>query len=275
MAQIQWYPGHMAKTIRQIKEMITHVDVIVEVVDARIPIASRNPVLKQFSETKNHLVVFNKADLALEAPLDKWLSKFREKGYKTLAFTATKTKEKNRLLHAIMSFGFQKNRPIRALIVGIPNVGKSTIINLLSDKKKRTVKNMPGVTKELQKIHINDQLDVIDSPGLLWPKFEDPIVGQKLALLGSIKDTILPKDQVCLFGFEYLLKYHNESFRSLYSFEPTENIFDVYDFIGINRGCYIRKGMIDYERVYDLFLYDIRHSKFGPMMLDREYDESI
>ncbi len=280
MKQIQWYPGHMAKTKRIVADKIKLIDVVIELLDARIPLSSRNPVIKELIGKKHHLVIFNKSDLADENELSKWKKHFEELGIYTLNVDSISGKGVNRIypkLREIMAPTFKKEisqgrkeRPIRTMILGIPNVGKSTLINKIAKKGKLNAEDRPGVTRQTQYIRVNQDMELLDTPGILWPKFEDDDVAFKLALIGAIKDDILPKDDVCIYGFKLLDRYYKKQFEERYNIIVNiDDVVSIFDDIGRKRGCIIRGNQIDYERVSDLFLHDFRHGRFGKIMLDR------
>ncbi len=280
MKQIQWYPGHMAKTKKEIKEKTKMVDVVLELLDARIPFSSQNPVIQQLTEKKPRVVLLNKADLADPGELDKWIKYFEDKGFKTLNINALSGKGVDKILPMLRIMmrdvvekekaRGRKERPIRTMILGIPNVGKSTLINKLANKKKLVAQDRPGVTKKTQYIRVGQDLELLDTPGILWPKFDDDDVAFRLALTGAIKDNILPIDEIVIYGFKFLNKFYLKRFEERYNIKvDLEDIVGIYDSIGINRGCLLPGKHIDYDRVNELFLYDFRHEKFGKIILDR------
>ncbi len=280
MKQIQWYPGHMAKTKKEIKEKTKMVDVVLELLDARIPFSSQNPVIQQLTERKPRIILLNKADLSDQVELNKWVKYFEDKGFKTLKINALSGKGVDKILPLLRTMMVdvverekakgRKERPIRTMILGIPNVGKSTLINSLAKKKKLVAQDRPGVTKKTQYIRVGQDLELLDTPGILWPKFDDEDVAYRLALTGAIKDDILPIDEIVIYGFKFLNKFYLRKFEERYNIEvDIENIIEIYDNIGIKRGSLLPGKVIDYDRVNDLFLYDFRHQKFGKIILDR------
>ncbi len=278
MKQIQWYPGHMAKTKRQLKEKMKQIDVVLELVDARAPFSSMNPIIPEISQTTQRVVVMNKADLADQQHLDQWQIFFAKQGIPSIFVNAQHQKTTQKLYtlidtvtedirHKAQERGI--NDPIiRIMIVGIPNVGKSTIINQLAGKKKLKIGDKPGVTRQTQFITVKKGLEVMDTPGILWPKFDDEAIALKLALIGAIKDSILPIDNVVIYGLNYLIEHKPEKLKTHYDIELSDDIVEVLDNIGRARGCIMRGNEIDYDRVYSLFLHDFRHLKFGPLCLD-------
>ncbi len=280
MAQLQWYPGHMAKTKRQVIEKLKLVDCVIELLDARAPMSSRNPMIDEIVRHKPRVVVMMKKDLADIEGLRKWLSYFEEKGAIALAINAFDRKDLPKVVKAAelsaagvlakeASKGRQK-RAVRAMILGIPNVGKSTLINQLIQKRVLTVGDRPGVTKNIQMIRIHEDIELMDTPGILWPKFEDPEVAKRLALLGTLKDHLIPLDEIVIYGFNYLEKYHPQHFEERYQFTlDTNNIVAIFDGIGERMGCFTKGREIDYDRVIDIFLNDFREGRLGKVMLDR------
>ncbi len=280
MAKINYYPGHMAKTKRQIKERLKLIDIVIELVDARAPKACMNPELAPLIGSKPKLILFNKADLADKKGLEAWRDHFSKRGVNTLSINALSGRNVNRIVplsKEILRPLFEKEarkgrreRPVRALIVGIPNVGKSTLINRLVDKKATKVGDTPGITRHLQVIRIHEDMELLDTPGILWPKLDDHDTAMKLALLGTIKDHLVPRDEVVIYGFDILRKHYKEAFEKRYdmTIENDDESLDIFDKIGRRRGTLQRGGEIDYERVMDHFLYDFRHQQFGPLMLE-------
>lgn len=279
MKQIQWYPGHMAKTKKQVKEKIKMVDVVLELLDARIPFSSQNPVIKELIGNKPRVILLNKADLSDPIELDKWVSFFESKGTKTLKINSINGMGVDKIKGVLKELLKDKiakeisrgriERPIRSMILGIPNVGKSTLINRLANKKKLIAEDRPGVTKHTQYIRVGQDFELLDTPGILWPKFDSIDVALKLAITGAIKDDILPIDDVAIYGFRYLNQYHLDRFEERYSIKvDIDDILKIYDDIGTKRGCLLPGKKIDYDRVNDLFLHDFRHQKFGKITLD-------
>lgn len=280
MKQIHWYPGHMAKTKRVIAEKMKAIDVVLELLDARIPYSSQNPVVAEVTGNKPRVILLNKADLADEKELDKWIKHFEGLGFKTLKINAVTGQGVSKILpvlkevtQAVRAKDISRGRitrPIRSMILGIPNVGKSTLINRLANKKKLVVQDRPGVTRQTQYIRIGKEMELLDTPGILWPKFDDNDVAFRLALTGAIKDDILPLDDVVIYGFRILDKYYKRRFEERYDIKvDIENIVGIYDSIGTRRGCLLPGKQINYERVSELFLQDFRHQKFGKIMIDR------
>lgn len=276
---IQWFPGHMAKARRQVTEKLKLVDIIIELVDARIPISSRNPMIDEVVQHKPRLVLLNKADMADKMLTNQWIEYFSEQGIKALAVNAqggTGLGDIVRASKEILSEKFDrmkargmKPRAIRAMIVGIPNVGKSTLINRLAKKNIAKTGNTPGVTKAQQWIKVGKEMELLDTPGILWPKFEDEEVGYKLALTGAIKDTILNLQDIAVYGLRYLEKHYPKRLEERYGIDEfPEEIVEVFDKIGTLRGCLISGGGVDYDKTSDLIVRDIRSERLGKITFD-------
>lgn len=276
MTTIQWFPGHMAKARRQVTEKLTLVDVIFELVDARIPLSSRNPILDELIGDKPRIVILNKSDLADEALTQKWVSYFNKQGISAVPIVAQEgigmkkvMSEAKRLLKPKfdrMAAQGRKPRPIRAMSIGIPNVGKSTLINRFVKKNIAKTGNRPGVTKAQQWLRLNKELDLLDTPGILWPKFEDPEVGKKLALTGAIKDTILQLDDIALYGIEVMQQHYPEQLADRYKLTAEEIVLpspEMLMLITEKRG--FRE---DYSRAAEMIIYEIRSGKVGRYTLD-------
>jgi ribosome biogenesis GTPase A len=283
---IQWFPGHMAKARREVTEKLKLVDVIFELVDARVPYSSRNPMIDEIIQHKPRIVLLNKADMADKAVTDEWLRFYREKGITALAINSQAgtglkqiVQEAKVLLKdkfdRLKSKGVVKPRAIRAMIVGIPNAGKSTLINRLAGKNIAQTGNRPGVTKSQQWIKVGKELELLDTPGILWPKFEDPEVGVKLAVTGAIKDTLLNLQDLAVYSLRFLEKHYPERLQERYKLERLpEDIVELFDRIGDVRGCRMPGGYVDYDKVAELVIREIRSEKMGPLTFERPEDLS-
>jgi ribosome biogenesis GTPase A len=281
---IQWFPGHMAKARREVTEKLKLVDVIFELVDARVPYSSRNPMIDEIIQHKPRIVLLNKADMADKAVTDEWLRFYREKGITALAINSQAgtglkqiVQEAKVLLKdkfdRLKSKGVVKPRAIRAMIVGIPNAGKSTLINRLAGKNIAQTGNRPGVTKSQQWIKVGKELELLDTPGILWPKFEDPEVGIKLAVTGAIKDTLLNLQDLAVYSLRFLEKHYPERLQERYKLERLpEDIVELFDKIGDFRGCRMPGGYVDYDKVAELVIREIRSEKMGPLTFERPED---
>jgi len=277
---IQWFPGHMAKARRQVTEKLKLVDIIFELVDARIPYSSRNPMIDEIIQHKPRLVLLNKADMADKEITKQWIRFFQNQGIKALAINSQAGLGMKEIVNAaqeILQEKFDrlrakgvKPRAIRAMIVGIPNAGKSTLINRLAKKNIAKTGNTPGVTKAQQWIKVGKDLELLDTPGILWPKFEDQEVGLKLALTGAIKDTILNLQDIAIYAIRFLEKEYPERLKDRYKLDGiSEDIVEILNEIGEFRGCYMSGKEIDYDKVTDLIIREFRTEKFGAITLER------
>jgi ribosome biogenesis GTPase A len=280
---IQWFPGHMAKARREVTEKLKLVDIIIELVDARIPYSSRNPMIDEIIQHKPRLVLLNKADMADKDATKQWISFFAEKGIKALAINAQAgegLREIVQACHVILKEKFDrlrakgvKPRAIRAMIVGIPNVGKSTLINRLAKKNIAKTGNTPGVTKSQQWIKVGKELELLDTPGILWPKFEDQEVGMKLAVTGAIKDTLLNLQDLTVYSLKFLENVYPERLKERYNLDYiSEDLVELFDHIGKLRGCLMGGGLVDYDKVAELVIREIRSEKFGSLTFERPAD---
>ena len=281
MAQIQWFPGHMAKARREITEKLKLVDIVLEILDARVPLSSRNPMMGEILKDKPSLVLLNKASLADKKITTEWINYFKEQGIKALDIDLITNHNVSKIIPACNEVLADKiaalkakgyaNFKIRALVVGIPNVGKSTFINTLAKRKAAVTGDKPGVTKSQTWIKINNSLELLDTPGILWPKFENEIIAHNLALCGAIKDDILPLDDVISYGLKFMQEYYPDNLNNRYGVTITKDmeLLEVYEVIGRKRNCLLKGNQIDYERVVNLVLFDLRHNKLGAMSYDR------
>ncbi|TCL50353.1 ribosome biogenesis GTPase A [Thermolongibacillus altinsuensis] len=281
MMTIQWFPGHMAKAKREVTEKLKLIDIVFELVDARIPISSRNPLIDEIVANKPRIILLNKADMADPDITKQWVAFFEKQNVLALAIDSqtgtgvkqivTLTKELLRpKFEKMIAKGIKKPRAMRALIIGIPNVGKSTLINRLAGKHIAKTGDIPGVTKAQQWIKVGKELELLDTPGILWPKFEDEEVGLKLATTGAIKDTILNLQDVAVYALKFLATYYPERLKERYSLvEIPEDIVALFDEIGKKRGCLASGGLIDYDKVAELVLRDIRTEKLGRLSFER------
>ena len=287
---INWFPGHMAKTRRQIAEDLKMIDVVVEILDARIPMSSQNPDIRQITQNKKKIIVLNKYDLSDKNKTERWIEYFTQKGQKVVladSLTGKGVNETVRQIQKVMEEDMQKmadkgriGRKIRTMIVGIPNVGKSSFINRISKKTSAEVGNKPGVTKQKQWIRINEKIELLDTPGVLWPKFESQKVAMNLAITGTIKDDILDLVEVAYTLTKFMLENYKENLLQRYSLEEkkideilqqdqaeNENIYEIMQLIGRRRGA-ILGGNIDDERTAKLILDDFRNGKLGKITLE-------
>lgn len=279
--QFQWYPGHMTKAKRQMQEDIKLIDLIIELVDARIPMSSRNPDIDELGKNKARLILLNKADLADERANKAWTEFFEKKGYTVVRMDARSKAQIKPVNNAILEACKEKierdrrrgikNRPVRAMVVGIPNVGKSTFINSFAGKACAKTGNKPGVTKGKQWIRLNKSVELLDTPGILWPKFEDQSVGLKLALIGSIKDEILNIDEMSLELIRLLQRdpVAEQALCIRYELTETEDAVRMLEQIATNRSCIKKGGELDYSKAAALLLDEFRSGIIGRMTLER------
>ena len=275
----QWYPGHMTKAKRMMQENIKLIDLVIEVTDARIPLSSRNPDIDELGKNKARLILLNKADLADDSRTEQWMGYFRSKGYYAVKINARSGAGMKGILPVIMESCKEKierdrrrgilNRPVRAMVVGIPNVGKSTFINSFAGKACTKTGNKPGVTKGKQWIRINKNVELLDTPGILWPKFEDQEVGAKLAMVGSIKDEILNLEELSLELLAYLHREYEGILEQRYQITESENNITMLEEIARNRKC-IQKGQeLDYTKAANILLEEFRNGKIGRITLEK------
>ena len=277
---IQWFPGHMAKTRRKIAEILPLIDAVAEVVDARIPISSRNPELGQMISGKPHIILLNKCDMADKEITDRWIEFYKKQNITAIPLdcksgkgigqfkTSVKTVLADKLLY-YKSKGMV-GKPLRVMVVGIPNVGKSTFINKIAGKTRAKAENRPGVTRGNQWFTIDKELEVLDTPGVLWPKFEDKTVGEHLAFTGAIKDRILDTELLAMRLLEILSVSYKEMLAERYGDLQFEcDSYDLLCQIGKKRGMVIRGGDVDTERAANMLLEEYRNCKIGLITLER------
>ena len=279
----QWYPGHMTKAKRMMHENIKLIDLVIELVDARIPLSSRNPDIDELGKNKARLVLLNKADLAEDKWNDAWAEYFKKKGFSVVKVNSRKGGGIKSIQGVIREACAEKierdrkrgilNRPVRAMVVGIPNVGKSTFINALAGKACAKTGNKPGVTKGKQWIRLNKQVELLDTPGILWPKFEDQEVGLKLAFIGSIKDEVLQTEELAAELIHFLRTAYPEVLADKYDIEMDEDDYVVLNRIAKSRNCIVRGNELDTEKAALLLLDDFRNGKLGRLTL--EYPQEI
>lgn len=280
---INWYPGHMAKTKRLIKENIGLIDIIYEVIDSRIPKSSKISDLDELVGKKPRILIFTKYDLCDKEVTDKFIEKYKEEGNYVITYNLTDNIDVSKLVNLsneILKEKLEKARAkginkdtIRALVVGIPNAGKSTLINKIVGKKIAVTGNKPGVTKNLNWIRIGKNIDLMDSPGILWPKLDQEKEAFNLASTTAIKEEILPKEEVCIYIIKFLYKYYPNILESNYGVTDIEDFYEVFDTIGRRRGFVARGGIINDDRVVDLVINDIKQGKIKGITFDRYEDE--
>ena len=275
---IQWYPGHMTKARRMMQENIKLIDLIIELVDARAPLSSRNPDIDELGKGKARLILLNKADLASDRANDAWAAYFREKGcfvvkldsrskngmkeVQTVIQDACKEKTERDRKRGIL------NRPVRAMVVGIPNVGKSTFINSFAGRACAKTGNKPGVTKGAQWIRLNKNVELLDTPGILWPKFEDEAVGMRLAYIGSIKDDILNMEELSLTLIDFLREKYSGALEKRYQIQEEGTAVQILEAIARSRGCLKKGEELDYAKASLILFDDFRSGKIGKITLE-------
>ena len=275
---VQWYPGHMTKAKRQMQEDIKLIDLIIELVDARVPLSSRNPDIDELGKNKARMILLNKADLADERQNRAWMEYFKEQGIYAVSIDSRNKGSMKAVSAAITEACKEKterdrrrgikNRPIRAMVVGIPNVGKSTFINTFAGKACAKTGNKPGVTKGKQWIRLNKSVELLDTPGILWPKFEDQEVGMRLAYIGSIKDDILNIEELALGLIGYLQEFYPAVLKERYSVEEGQKPLDILTAVAKARGCLKKGEELDYEKASRLLLEEFRSGKLGKVTLE-------
>ncbi|CAG5083448.1 Ribosome biogenesis GTP-binding protein YlqF [Thermobacillus xylanilyticus] len=284
---IQWFPGHMTRARRQIQEKLKQIDAVIELLDARVPHSSRNPMIDEILRGKPRLVLLNKADLADQRATDRWIAAFREDGLDSLAVDAAGGQGIKEISARVKKLvapqwermaarGVVKPRAVRVLIVGIPNVGKSTLINRLAGRSVAATGDRPGVTKGQQWIKVGGEMELLDTPGILWPKFDDQTVGMRLAVIGSIREEILNLEEIAFFAVKTLAGKYWDAFVERFGLEggPPEDpddpgqIVDVLERIGRKRGCLVSGGRVDLEKASGVLLRDLRSGKLGRITLE-------
>lgn len=274
----QWYPGHMTKAKRMMQEDIKLIDLVIEIIDARVPLSSRNPDIDELGKNKARLIILNKSDLADEKRNDAWESWFQEKGCFTAKVNARSGAGMKKIQDTIQEACKEKierdrkrgimNRPVRAMVVGIPNAGKSTFINTLAGKACAKTGNKPGVTKGKQWIRLNKNIELLDTPGILWPKFEDQMVGLKLAVVGSIKDELLQSEELAMWLISYLRQEYAGLLASRYQIEETGSDLEILERIAQARGCKLKGNLPDYPKAAALIVEDFRSGRLGRITLE-------
>nr|WP_330387311.1 ribosome biogenesis GTPase YlqF [[Clostridium] polysaccharolyticum] len=278
MMNFQWYPGHMTKAKRQMQEDVKLIDVVIELVDARIPFSSKNPDIDHIAKNKSRIVLLNKFDLADEKNTMLWKEWFEKQGFFAALVNSKNGKGVKEVHNVIQQACKEKierdrkrgiiNRPVRAMIVGIPNVGKSTFINSFAGKACAKTGNRPGVTKGKQWIRLNKNVELLDTPGILWPKFEDQAVGLRLAFIGSIKDEILNITELSLELIAFLQVNYQGFLAERYGIDETQDKVKVLEEIAAVRGCRLKGNELDYEKAASLILDEFRNGKIGRVTLE-------
>ena len=282
----QWYPGHMTKARRMMEENIKLIDLVIELVDARIPLSSRNPDIDGLAKNKARIILLNKSDLSDERKNVMWIDYFTKKGFYVLKLNSKSgagVKQVNQTIVLACKEKIERdkrkgilNRPVRAMVVGIPNVGKSTFINALAGKACAKTGNKPGVTKGKQWIRLNKNVELLDTPGILWPKFEDQTVGLRLAFIGSIKDEILNTEELGGELIRFLVQSYPGVLQEKYDVSESQDIYACLEEIAKNRHCLVRGSELDMEKAARLLLDDFRNGRIGRITLEfpQDYEET-
>ncbi len=275
----QWYPGHMTKARRMMQEDIKLIDLVIELVDARVPASSRNPDIDELGKNKARLILLNKSDLADEQQNQLWAEYFRKKGYSAVVLNARNAAGMKQIQAAVQEACREKierdrkrgimNRPVRAMVAGIPNVGKSTFINTYAGQACTKTGNRPGVTKGKQWIRLNRNVELLDTPGILWPKFEDQSVGQKLAVIGSIKDEILQAEELALWILDFMRETYPGRLAQRYQVPEEGTAVQLLEQIAHVRGCKLKGDLPDYPKAAALIVEDFRSGRLGRITLER------
>ena len=275
---INWYPGHMAKTKREISEKLDLIDVVFEVIDARIPYSSKNKDIDKMIKNKKRVLIMTKIDMCDIINTNKWIKYYEEKGIKVIPVDLINkkniseifkvTEEVNRELNNKRKEKGLKERKVRILILGIPNVGKSTLINTLVGKKATNVGNKPGITRHLEWIRINKDIELLDTPGILWPKLDDDTIAHNLAAMTAIKEEILDTEDIAIYIINTMLKLYKDNIVNRYNLTSYNDVVEVLDMIGKKIGA-VRNNETDYEKVYSIILRDLREGYLGKVTFDR------
>ena len=277
--EFQWYPGLMSKAKRAMQEDLKLINVIIELVDARVPLSSKNPDIDPMANGKSRIILLNKCDLADSSVTARWKKYYEEKGF-FVALVNSKNgkgvKQVNEVLQSACKEKIERdrrrgilNRPIRAMIVGIPNVGKSTFINSFAGKSCTKTGNKPGVTKGKQWIRLNKNVELLDTPGILWPKFEDQTVGLRLAFIGSIKDELSNQYELCMLLMQYLGEHYPKAIPDTYQIEPAENEVELLERVAKRRGCLKAGGEHDLDKAANYVIDDFRNGRLGCISLEQ------
>lgn len=277
--EFQWYPGHMSKAKRAMQEDLKLINVIIELVDARVPLSSKNPDIDPMANGKSRIILLNKCDLADSSVTAWWKKYYEEKGFFVALVNSKNGKGVKQVNEVIQSACKEKierdrrrgilNRPIRAMIVGIPNVGKSTFINSFAGKSCTKTGNKPGVTKGKQWIRLNKNVELLDTPGILWPKFEDQTVGLRLAFIGSIKDELSNQYELCMLLMQYLGEHYPKAIPDTYQIEPAENEVELLERVAKRRGCLKAGGEHDLDKAANYVIDDFRNGRLGCISLEQ------
>ncbi len=276
---INWYPGHMAKTKKQIIEDLKLIDIVIEILDARVPLASQNPDIEEIIKDKNKIIVLNKSDLADNNITNRWIDFYKNKGIKAIAVESNNSKGIKDVIEAIKleyesikEKYMQKGRigkAIRVMVLGIPNVGKSTFINSIAKRNTAKVGNKPGVTKQKQWIKVTNEIELMDTPGMLWPKLENKTYAMHLAFVGTIGENAIDKEEIAYYLLEYLIKNYPERITERFNIELEEKeTMDVLEEIARKRGAIISGGNINMQKISDIILNEFQNGKLGRITIE-------
>lgn len=276
---INWFPGHMTKAKREMQDKLKMVDMVIELRDARIPYSSKNPMIEELIQNKPRLIVLTKTDKAEKEETQKWVEYLKNESTDVICLNILKDNVTKKIVEASKSLMKEKierqirkgirPRAIRSMVCGIPNVGKSTLINKLAKKKATVTGDRPGVTKSLQWVKVGNEMELLDTPGVLWPKFEDERVGMNLAITGAINDQVLPMEEVAYHALKYLKNGYADRLTQFYDVEILENSYKLFLSIGQKRGYLLKGNEVDMKRVIDSFMKDIRQDKFGAISWEK------
>lgn len=279
---INWYPGHMAKARREIGEAIKQVDVVIELLDARIPLASRNPILNEIIGEKPRIIVLNKADLADPEMNQKWIKEFNQENQRAILVDSNQgigTREVVRVATELMKEKLEKQADkgriggsVKAMVVGIPNVGKSTFINKIAGKQTTVTGNKPGVTKKNQWVRLDDKIQLLDTPGVLWPKLDNELYARHLAYIGTIKDEVIDVEELAICLLEELVTNYRKELYERFKIDETfsyDMAYELLEEIGRKRGCLVKGGEVDYTKVANILFEELRSGKIGRLTLER------
>ncbi|WP_368654799.1 ribosome biogenesis GTPase YlqF [Ornithinibacillus sp. 4-3] len=277
---IQWFPGHMAKARREVEENLNVVDLVIELVDARSPIASQNPMLQDITKQKTKVILLMKKDLADPKVTEQWIRYFVKQGHSSMAVNVNDTSDIKKVIQLVKEVGSDRlkklmdkgvnPRPLRAMIIGIPNVGKSSLINRLANRKVARIGDRPGVTKHQSWIKVRNEFDLLDTPGILWPKFDDQEVGYRLAAIGTIKDSILSLQDIAAYVIKYLQEYYEDLLEERLGIDADMyDMWDVFERIGKRHGALESGGHVNFDKVANIVLGDLRSGRLGRISLER------
>lgn len=275
---IQWFPGHMAKARNEIEKNLKLVDIVMELVDARAPMSSQNPMLQSLIKNKSKIILLMKNDLADPRKTKEWLTYFKEQGITALAINVNNRSDISKLVDVVTESGTAakaklaakgvQNVTVRALISGIPNVGKSTLINRLANKNIARTGDRPAITKHQQWIKVRGKFELLDTPGILWPKFEEPEIGKRLAIIGTIKYELVPNQDIVAYLLQYLHTHYPKQLLERFGVDDTEDLWETFVKIGKRRGALESGGHVDFDKVAEIVLLDFRLGRVGQVTLE-------